>query len=75
MRSTDTQARILTLKNRARVALQHYRLIGSWADCGNALLQHISPEAAEAAAEVDAAMAELARIDPACPKWTPLSAG
>ncbi len=58
---------------KARKAYITYQSLAGDADCGAALLQHISPRAAEAAREFDDAMTELVKLDPNCPKFTPLS--
>ena len=60
-------------KKRARNALLHYRSVSADVTCGNALLQHISPAAAEQARLYDEAMEKLSQLDPSCPPFIPLS--
>lgn len=60
------------LRRQARNALTTFRRIGESYDCGSALLKEISPDAARAASEFNAAMTQLAAIDPNCPPWRKL---
>lgn len=62
------------LKDKARRAYLRYYRAHPDATCGNALLQHISPEAAGDAREFDEAMRALEKLDPGCPEWQPLTA-
>jgi len=57
------------LKRKLRHALTAYRRIADSADCGNALLQEISPAANKLAQEVNETITALRKIDPACPLY------
>lgn len=65
------------LKDQAREAfLRHCALVdGSGGDCGLTLLATISPKVAAAAREFNAAMRQLEKLDPHCPKWPTLPEG
>lgn len=74
-RLTASAKEIASLKSRARRALQDYHYLTAGLDCGAAMAQYVSTEAARTAAEFDSAMRMLAEIDPDCPAWRPLTAG
>lgn len=70
---TKQEAEIIKLKKMAARALLNFQAVAEGYDCGNALLKEISGDAAAFAGRYNAAMTQLAEIDPDFPKnWTPL---
>jgi len=56
------------LKRRARSLLIELRSDYGRADCGAALMEHISPAVAAKRVEFDQIMARLRELDPSCPR-------
>ena len=59
---------ISNLKRKARKEYKAYQSVVSDYSCGNALAEHISPRASKHRLKFNKIMADLARIDPNCPK-------
>lgn len=62
-------ATIGSLKKKARKALARWRAESAGVDCGAEMLCAINPRASQARRDFNAAMDELAKLDPACPDF------